>query len=116
MKDHAAYQAIPTKVARWRLHPPQETWQSFFCAALATWEEDASQFLRRLSVPRYKHKQQDRKKPLWQQDSDMGRRNNQNIVSVPHARFVAVLAHKAGPLGIQVTGIEDIYTVDTLPL
>jgi putative transposase len=31
------------------------------------------------------------KNPLWKQEVNLGRRNNQNFVSVPHARFIEML-------------------------
>jgi IS605 OrfB family transposase len=48
--------------------------------------------------------------PLWKQEAGMGRRNNQNFVSVPHARFIAMLAYKAELMGIQVSITEESYT------
>jgi putative transposase len=50
------------------------------------------------------------KNPLWKQEANMGRRNNQNFVSVPHARFVEMLAYKAELVGIQVRVTEESYT------
>jgi putative transposase len=40
----------------------------------------------------------------------MGRRNNQNFVSIPHARFIAMLTYKAELVGIQVIVTEESYT------
>jgi putative transposase len=40
------------------------------------------------------------KNPLWTQETLMGRRNNQNFVSIPHARFIAMLSYKAELVGI----------------
>ena len=40
----------------------------------------------------------------------MGRRNNQNFVAVPHARFIEMLAYKADLVGIQVCLTEESYT------
>ena len=34
------------------------------------------------------------KNPLWKQESNMGKRNNQNFVSIPHARFIDMLTYK----------------------
>jgi putative transposase len=48
--------------------------------------------------------------PLWKQAVHMGRRNNQNFVAVPHARFVAMLTYKAALVGIQVVITEESYT------
>ncbi|HEX6797207.1 MAG TPA: transposase [Ktedonobacterales bacterium] len=48
--------------------------------------------------------------PLWKQEVNMGKRNNQNFVSVPHARFVEMLTYKAELVGIQVIVTEESYT------
>jgi putative transposase len=48
--------------------------------------------------------------PLWKQETNLGKRNNQNFVSVPHARFIAMLSYKAELLGIQVRITEESYT------
>ncbi len=40
----------------------------------------------------------------------MGKRTNQNFVSVPHARFVEMLTYKAALVGIQVIVTEESYT------
>jgi putative transposase len=50
------------------------------------------------------------KNPLWKQEVNLGRRNNQNFVSVPHARFIAMLTYKAALVGIQVRITEESYT------
>lgn len=50
------------------------------------------------------------KNPLWKQEANMGRRNNQNFVSVPHARFIEMLTYKAGLVGICVMVTEESYT------
>src|SRR5262249_48204709 len=50
------------------------------------------------------------KNPLWKQEVGMGRRNNQNFVSVPHARFIELLTYKAELVGIQVSITEESYT------
>ncbi len=50
------------------------------------------------------------KNPLWKQESRMGKRNNQNFVSIPHTRFIDMLAYKAALVGIQVEGQEESYT------
>jgi putative transposase len=50
------------------------------------------------------------KNPLWKQEIRMGKRNNQNFVSVPHARFIAMLTYKAELVGIQVYITEESYT------
>jgi len=50
------------------------------------------------------------KNPLWKQEAGMGRRNNQNFVSIPHARFIDMLRYKAALVGIQVEIQEESYT------
>jgi putative transposase len=50
------------------------------------------------------------KNPLWKQETGMGRRNNQNFVSIPHARFIDMLTYKAALVGIQVEVREESYT------
>jgi putative transposase len=50
------------------------------------------------------------KNPLWKQETRMGKRNNQNFVNVPHARFIAMLTYKAELVGIQVLLTEESYT------
>jgi putative transposase len=51
------------------------------------------------------------KNPLWKQEANMGRRTNQNVVSIPHARFIDMLTYKATPLvGIGVEVSEESYT------
>src|SRR5690242_920293 len=50
------------------------------------------------------------KNPLWKQEVNSGRHNNQNFVSIPHARFIGMLAYKAELVGIQVEIQEESYT------
>ena len=50
------------------------------------------------------------KNPLEKQGVGMGRRNTQNVVSVPHARFIARLTYKAELVGIQVIVTEESST------
>jgi putative transposase len=50
------------------------------------------------------------KNPLWKQEASMGRRNNQNFLSIPHARFIDMLTYKAVLVGIQVEVQEESYT------
>jgi putative transposase len=50
------------------------------------------------------------KNPLWKQESGIGRKNNQNFVSIPHARFIDMLTYKAALVGIQVEVREESYT------
>ncbi len=48
--------------------------------------------------------------PLWKQEANMGKRNNQQFVMIPHARFIAMLTYKAELVGIQVLVEEESYT------
>src|SRR5262249_29775342 len=50
------------------------------------------------------------KNPFWKQEASLGKRNNQNFVSVPHARFISILAYKAELVGIRVQITEESYT------
>jgi len=50
------------------------------------------------------------KNPLWKQKVNTGRHNNQNFVSIPHARFIDMLTYKAALVGIQVEVTEESYT------
>jgi putative transposase len=50
------------------------------------------------------------KNPLWKQEVGMGKRNNQNFVQIPHARFIDMLTYKAALVGIQVEVQEESYT------
>lgn len=50
------------------------------------------------------------KNPFWKQETNMGKRNNQNFVQIPHARFIDMLAYKAFLVGIQVEIQEESYT------
>ena len=48
--------------------------------------------------------------PLWKQECKMGRRNHQNFVSIPHARFIDMITYKAALVGIGVEVREESYT------
>src|SRR5258707_9439372 len=50
------------------------------------------------------------KNPLWKQETGMGKRNNQNFVQIPHARFIDMLTYKAALVGIHVEVREESYT------
>jgi putative transposase len=50
------------------------------------------------------------KNPLWKQEVNNGRHNNQNFVCIPHARFIDMLTYKASLVGIQVELQEESYT------
>lgn len=46
----------------------------------------------------------------WKQNTDMGRKNNQTFVQIPHARFIRILKTTADKYGIDVTEHEESYT------
>lgn len=46
----------------------------------------------------------------WKQEVEMGRRNNQTFVHIPHSRFIHMLAYKAQLVGIAVIVREESYT------
>jgi len=50
------------------------------------------------------------KNPNWKQEVTIGKRNNQNFVNIPHARFIDMLTYKAKLVGIQVIVTEESYT------
>ncbi len=50
------------------------------------------------------------KNDAWKQEANMGKRNNQNFVSIPHARFISMLTYKAELVGITVKVTEESYT------
>src|SRR5215471_6034595 len=59
----------------------------------------------------------------WKQEANMGKRNNQNFVQIPHARFISMLTYKAELVGIRVEVTEESYTskaslldLDPLPM
>ncbi len=46
----------------------------------------------------------------WKQECEMGKRNNQNFVQIPHTRFISMLMYKAELVGITVKITEESYT------
>ncbi len=50
------------------------------------------------------------KNPLWKQEVNNGRRNNQAFVLIPHTRFIEMISYKAALVGIQVEVQEESYT------
>ncbi len=50
------------------------------------------------------------KNPYWKQEVELGRKNNQEFVQIPHARFIEMLTYKAKLVGIQVVLQEESYT------
>jgi putative transposase len=50
------------------------------------------------------------KNQQWKQSVKIGRRNNQNFVQIPHARFIDMLCYKAELEGIRVILQEESYS------
>jgi putative transposase len=50
------------------------------------------------------------KNPNWKQEVEMGKRNNQQFVQIPHARFIDMLVYKAQLVGMQVVITEESHT------
>ena len=46
----------------------------------------------------------------WKQECNMGAKNNQNFVQIPHAKFIDMLAYKAKARGITLLTTEESYT------
>jgi putative transposase len=46
----------------------------------------------------------------WKQESNMGRRNNQNFVFLPHSTLIEMIKYKAEAVGIHVIVTEESYT------
>jgi putative transposase len=46
----------------------------------------------------------------WKQEANMGKRNNQTFVFIPHARFIGLLQYKAALVGIQVLLVQESHT------
>ena len=49
------------------------------------------------------------KNPFWKQEANMGKKNNQAFVQLPHARFIELLTYKAEAVGITAILTEDPY-------
>lgn len=49
----------------------------------------------------------------WKNEINIGKRNNQNFVTIPHARFIEMLTYKAKLVGIRVILVEESYTSKT---
>jgi len=47
---------------------------------------------------------------FWKQEVEMGRKQNQEFVQIPHARFIDLLTYKAALVGIRVILTEESYT------
>jgi putative transposase len=50
------------------------------------------------------------KNPNWEQEVNIGKRNNQQFVCIPHTRFIDMLIDMAKLVGIQVIITEESYT------
>lgn len=50
------------------------------------------------------------KNDSWKQEANLGNRNNQNFVQLPHARFIQMVTYKARLQGLQVIYQEESYT------
>jgi putative transposase len=50
------------------------------------------------------------KNDFWKQEANLGNRNNQNFVQLPHARFIEMVTYKAQLAGIRVIEQEESYT------
>ncbi len=46
----------------------------------------------------------------WKQEVELGRRNNQNFVQIPHTRLIGMLQYKGQLVGIRVLVREESYT------
>ena len=46
----------------------------------------------------------------WKQETNIGKKNNQNFVSIPHAQFIEMLSYKCKLVGIAVIMTEESYT------
>ncbi|MBW4631317.1 MAG: IS200/IS605 family accessory protein TnpB-related protein [Iphinoe sp. HA4291-MV1] len=62
------------------------------------------------------------KNDTWKQESNIGKKNNQNFVQIPHDRLIHQLKYKAELVGIKVILTEESYTskasfldLDTIP-
>ena len=49
----------------------------------------------------------------WKQEVSMGKKNNQNFVQIPFARFIEMIQYKAEEHGIAVVLTEESYTSGT---
>lgn len=49
----------------------------------------------------------------WKQETNMGKRTNQNFVQIPFARFIEMIQYKASEKGITVKLTEESYTSGT---
>ena len=50
------------------------------------------------------------KNDFWKQEVQMGKKNNQSFVFIPHAIFIAMLQYKAALVGITVVTVQESHT------
>jgi putative transposase len=48
--------------------------------------------------------------PFWKQKSNIGKKNNQKFVQIPHSKLIQMIKYKAEALGIDVIMNEESYT------
>lgn len=46
----------------------------------------------------------------WKQDTNLGKRNNQNFVNIPHTQLINLIKYKAETVGITVKTVNEAYT------
>jgi putative transposase len=46
----------------------------------------------------------------WKQNADLGKRNNQSFISIPHSMLINMIQYKASEYGIKVIKTEESYT------
>jgi putative transposase len=56
------------------------------------------------------HKQLTFDNKLWKKEVNIGKRNNQNFVNLPHALFIKLLCYKLREIGINLIEQEESYT------
>ena len=47
---------------------------------------------------------------MWKNEINLGKRNNQSFVNIPHASFIKMLEYKCKLVGIEVKITEESYT------
>lgn len=52
----------------------------------------------------------------WKRSADMGRKNNQNFIGIPHTRMIEMIKYKANLQGIRVIYTNESYTSQTSAL
>ena len=56
------------------------------------------------------------KNKSWKRSSDMGKRNNQNFIGIPHQVMIDMIKYKANLAGITVIQTNESYTSQTSAL